>query len=91
MSGVIYTENVVIRHIITILKLGVNCHVGIRCADYTITDSFHLSMRMPIADILHRGVVTSLVGLTLYGVFLGGAVHRETLRKGRGEQTSALI
>jgi hypothetical protein len=47
------------------------------------------AMRMPITDILHRGVVTSLVGLTLYGMFLGVTVHRETLRKGRGKQMSA--
>lgn len=40
-------------------------------------------MRMPIADILHRGLVTSLFGLSLYGVFLGVAIHRNTLHKGR--------
>jgi hypothetical protein len=42
-------------------------------------------MRMPIADILHRGVVTSLFGLTVFGVFMGVAIHRETLKKGRGK------
>jgi len=40
-------------------------------------------MRMPIADILHRGLVTSLFGLTLFGVFCGVAIHRETLQRGR--------
>jgi len=39
--------------------------------------------RLPVADILHRGIVTSLFGLTLYGIFLGVAIHRETLQKGR--------
>ena len=41
--------------------------------------------RLPIADILHRGIVTSLFGLTLYGIFLGVTIHRETLQKGRGQ------
>jgi len=40
-------------------------------------------MRMPITDIIHRGLVTSLFGLALYGTFLGVAIHRETLQRGR--------
>jgi hypothetical protein len=42
-------------------------------------------MRLPITDVLHRGLVTSLFGLTLYGVFMGVAIHRDTLQRGRGE------
>jgi hypothetical protein len=41
--------------------------------------------RLPVADLLHRGFVTSLAALTAYGLFLGYAVHRETLDKGKGE------
>jgi len=40
-------------------------------------------MPLPISDILHRGFVLSLVTLSAYGIFLGAAVHRETLEKGR--------
>jgi hypothetical protein len=32
---------------------------------------------------LHRGFVLSLATLSTYGIFLGVAVHRETLEKGR--------
>ncbi|OAX42815.1 hypothetical protein K503DRAFT_682508 [Rhizopogon vinicolor AM-OR11-026] len=38
-----------------------------------------------IADILHRTFVSGLAALSAYGLFLGYAVHRETLAKGRGE------
>jgi glucose-6-phosphate-specific signal transduction histidine kinase len=38
---------------------------------------------IPISDILHRGFVLSLASLSAYGIFLGVAVHRETLEKGR--------
>jgi len=36
-----------------------------------------------IADILHRTFVSGLAALSAYGLFLGYAVHRETLAKGR--------
>jgi hypothetical protein len=45
---------------------------------------------LPITDILHRGLVLSLAGLSVYGIFLGVAVHRETLQKGRGEPANFL-
>jgi len=45
---------------------------------------------LPVTDILHRGLVLSLAGLSIYGIFLGFAVHRETLQKGRGEQSTSL-
>ncbi|EGO00786.1 hypothetical protein SERLA73DRAFT_178726 [Serpula lacrymans var. lacrymans S7.3] len=38
---------------------------------------------LSITDIIHRTFVSGLAGLTLYGLFLGVAVHRETLAKGR--------
>ncbi|KAH7911370.1 hypothetical protein BJ138DRAFT_1113247 [Hygrophoropsis aurantiaca] len=38
---------------------------------------------LSITDILHRTFVTGLAALTAYGIFLGYAVHRETLAKGR--------
>ncbi|KAF9563015.1 hypothetical protein CPC08DRAFT_687142 [Agrocybe pediades] len=39
--------------------------------------------RLPIADILHRGVVYSLVGLSVYGVVMSVLIHRDTLQRGR--------
>ncbi|KAI6168719.1 hypothetical protein EDD17DRAFT_1529753 [Pisolithus thermaeus] len=40
--------------------------------------------RLTLPDILHRTVVSGLAALTVYGMFLGYMVHRETLAKGRG-------
>ncbi|KDR75525.1 hypothetical protein GALMADRAFT_247981 [Galerina marginata CBS 339.88] len=39
--------------------------------------------RMPLTDMLHRGVVYSLVGLSVYGVVMSVFVHRDTLKRGR--------
>jgi Cytochrome oxidase c assembly len=39
---------------------------------------------LPVLDILHRGIVYSLVGLSVLGVGMGVAVHRDTLQRGRG-------
>ncbi|KAI6131273.1 hypothetical protein EV401DRAFT_2205624 [Pisolithus croceorrhizus] len=39
--------------------------------------------RLTLPDILHRTVVSGLAALTVYGMFLGYMVHRETLAKGR--------
>ncbi|TFK45040.1 hypothetical protein BDQ12DRAFT_674015 [Crucibulum laeve] len=38
---------------------------------------------LPVLDILHRGVVYSLVGISIWGVGMSVAVHRDTLRRGR--------
>ncbi|KAI0061090.1 hypothetical protein BV25DRAFT_1806184, partial [Artomyces pyxidatus] len=43
------------------------------------------TMGLPISDILHRGVVTSLVGICVWGIATGYMVHRDTMRRGRGE------
>ncbi|KIK69041.1 hypothetical protein GYMLUDRAFT_35080, partial [Collybiopsis luxurians FD-317 M1] len=40
--------------------------------------------RLSILDILHRTVVYSLAGLTVWTAFSAVMVHRETLQKGRG-------
>ncbi|KAI6046434.1 hypothetical protein EDC04DRAFT_2630899 [Pisolithus marmoratus] len=39
--------------------------------------------RLTLPDILHRTAVSGLAALTVYGLFLGYMVHRETLAKGR--------
>ena len=49
--------------------------------------SFTLNMpraRLSFADVLHRGVVLSLVGVCVWGIGTGILVHRDTLRMGRG-------
>ncbi|KAF8234377.1 hypothetical protein L208DRAFT_1359604 [Tricholoma matsutake] len=38
---------------------------------------------LPVLDILHRGIVYSLVGLSVYGIAMSFAVHRDTLQRGR--------
>jgi len=40
---------------------------------------------LPLLDILHRGVVYSLAGLTCWTIISSVAVHRETIQKGKGE------
>ncbi|KAH9888418.1 hypothetical protein C8Q73DRAFT_710102 [Cubamyces lactineus] len=40
--------------------------------------------RLAISDILHRGLVWSLLGVSVWGLVMMGVVHRETLRAGRG-------
>ena len=39
---------------------------------------------LTLADVLHRTVVSGLAALSVYGVFLGYMVHKETLAKGQG-------
>ncbi|KAL6305070.1 hypothetical protein BKA93DRAFT_749226 [Sparassis latifolia] len=46
-------------------------------------------LRMSIGDILHRGVVYSLVGISIWGVAMMGFVHRDTLQKGKGKHIFA--
>ncbi|KAI0048514.1 hypothetical protein FA95DRAFT_1557873 [Auriscalpium vulgare] len=38
--------------------------------------------RLSVADILHRGVVTGLVGVCVWGIGIGFMVHRDTIRRG---------
>ncbi|KAG6327413.1 hypothetical protein ID866_11676 [Astraeus odoratus] len=39
--------------------------------------------RLTVPDILHRTIVSGLAALSVYGLFLGYMVHKETLAKGR--------
>ncbi|KAH9968629.1 hypothetical protein BC827DRAFT_1121449 [Russula dissimulans] len=45
--------------------------------------------RLSVADILHRGVVLSLVGVCIWGIGTGIFVHRDTVRMGRGSHISS--
>ncbi|KAL4079248.1 hypothetical protein J3A83DRAFT_4367994 [Scleroderma citrinum] len=45
---------------------------------------FYNRTRLTLADILHRTVVSGLAALSVYGLFLGYMVHKETLAKGQG-------
>lgn len=40
--------------------------------------------RLPLSDILHRGVVYSLAGLSVYAVAMSIFIHRDTMQRGRG-------
>ncbi|KAI0087134.1 hypothetical protein BDY19DRAFT_956282 [Irpex rosettiformis] len=39
---------------------------------------------LPIGDILHRGLLYSLVGISGWGLYTMGAVHLDILKRGRG-------
>ncbi|KAI0333336.1 hypothetical protein GY45DRAFT_1344226 [Cubamyces sp. BRFM 1775] len=45
--------------------------------------------RLAVSDILHRGLVWSLLGVSVWGLVMMGVVHRETLRAGREVQALA--
>ncbi|KAI0257206.1 hypothetical protein BJV78DRAFT_1160957 [Lactifluus subvellereus] len=47
--------------------------------------------RLSVADVLHRGVVLSLIGVCVWGIGTGILVHRDTLRMGRGPCKSSLL
>ncbi|TFY80704.1 hypothetical protein EWM64_g3304 [Hericium alpestre] len=51
--------------------------------DIAIRKTNNLRMAPPIADILHRGAVLTLVGVSVWGVATGYMVHKNTLKKGR--------
>jgi formiminotetrahydrofolate cyclodeaminase len=38
-----------------------------------------------VANTLHRGSVLTLAGITVYGMYLMGAVHNNTMERGRQE------
>ncbi|TFY61922.1 hypothetical protein EVG20_g6877 [Dentipellis fragilis] len=40
-------------------------------------------MPLPLADILHRGTVLALVGVSVWGMTTGYLVHRDTMRRGK--------
>jgi len=39
--------------------------------------------RLPLSDILHRGIVYSLAGLSVYAVVMSVFIHRDTMQRGR--------
>ena len=45
---------------------------------------FHRLRQMPVGDLLHRGLLYTLVGITGWGTFMIGAVHMDTMKRGRG-------
>jgi len=40
-------------------------------------------MRQRYVDLLHRGTILTLVGISAYGLFLGYSVHTHTLERGK--------
>lgn len=45
---------------------------------------FQRLRQMPIGDVLHRGVLYTIVGISGWGIFMIGAVHMDTMKRGRG-------
>jgi hypothetical protein len=46
---------------------------------------------LPLGDILHRGLVLTCASVSAYGLFVGYAVHRDTLRRGEGMRICCLL
>ncbi|KAF8340980.1 hypothetical protein F5887DRAFT_888337 [Amanita rubescens] len=46
--------------------------------------------RLSFLDYLHRGVVYSLVGLSIYGIAMGVSAHKHIIEKGRGTNLPSL-
>jgi hypothetical protein len=40
--------------------------------------------RLPLSDILHRGLVYSLAGLSVCALVMSVVIHRDTMQRGRG-------
>jgi len=40
--------------------------------------------RLPVIDLVHRGIVLSLVSLSAYGLYVGYASHRVRMERRRG-------
>ncbi|KAF9816806.1 hypothetical protein IEO21_03886 [Rhodonia placenta] len=49
-----------------------------------ILDGLEYDVFESIGDILHRALVYSLAGLSVWGIVMMGVVHRETLQRGKG-------
>ena len=43
-----------------------------------------MKQKLGILDYLHRGVVYSCVGLSIYAITMTILVHRDTMKKGEG-------
>ena len=46
---------------------------------------------LSIGDWAHRGLVFTLVGVSVWGLLMIGVVHKDTLRRGRGASITILI
>lgn len=44
-----------------------------------------MSARLRFVDVAHRGLLVGLVGLGVGGIVVGVQVHRETLKRGKGQ------
>ena len=65
-------------------------HIGLVPASYTLLANMSARPRMSVTDILHRGLLYTLVGITVWGVVMIGVVHRDTLKRGRGVWLSSV-
>jgi Cytochrome oxidase c assembly len=66
-------------------RAELGCHdPELLCQRLKISPQLMVRTRLSAADILHRGVVLSLIGVCVWGIGTGILVHRDTLRMGRG-------
>ena len=67
-----------------VLETGISLDVLTHLDDISTSYNSSQGMAPPLADILHRGAVLTLVGISVWGIGTGVMVHRDTLRRGRG-------
>ncbi|PCH35715.1 Acylphosphatase [Wolfiporia cocos MD-104 SS10] len=46
--------------------------------------------RMSIGDILHRGVVYTLFGISVWGIVMMGLIHRDTIKRGNEDEANEI-
>lgn len=63
-----------------LLRLAIYYQKSVLCLEYSV-------QMVSVADILHRTVVIGCVGVSLWGIGTGFAVHTHTMKRGQGALT----
>ena len=59
-------------------------HVGGHRTTWNSDQNATRMRRLPMIDLVHRGIVLSLVSLSAYGLYVGYASHRMRMERRRG-------
>jgi hypothetical protein len=76
-----WTSTAALPSAVTSLQDGLSYDRHKSCLKMSV---FQRLRSVPLADVLHRGFLYSLVGISGWGIYMMGAVHMDTLRRGRG-------
>jgi len=61
-----------------------NMYIHVIHAGHRTTGTPTTMRRLPVIDLIHRGIVLSLVSLSAYGLYIGYASHRVRMERRRG-------